>query len=257
MRLFNLLIIAACLLLPGMVCAEVFIDWRGDFYVEYSSQWYQVDDDVVRVFLSSQGVLPSEFDYDGMLAQKSQKMINEVPYLFISFYPIGNLNNRQIDSALAELSREHNKKYVAGSLRNDNIQFRYNRPVYDAELKTVAVLTKVGSGDIEKSVLEMRRFYDKGVAIFYCFVPRKVYLETLPELLGIMRSFSTENIDEVAQPDSARIVDISEREHQGLTDESRPEPGETDDGPSGQILIIVLAIMILLTVWFFVIKGKK
>ncbi len=257
MRLLNLIIMATCILLPGIVLAGVFIDWRGDFYVEYPDEWYQVDDDVVRVFLTSQGVQPDEFDYDGMLAQRSQKMINEVPYVFISFYPFGDFSKRQIDSALIEISREHDKEYVTGSLRADDVQFRYDRPVYDAELKTVAVLDKVGTGDLEKSVLEMRRFYEQGIVIFYCFVPRDIYLETLPTFLGIMRSFSTENIDELARPDSAKIVDISEREMQSSTGTDRPEPGQSDGTSSNALMIVVLAVAVLVVVWFFVVKAKK
>ncbi|MBN2226353.1 MAG: hypothetical protein JW763_03215 [candidate division Zixibacteria bacterium] len=257
MRLLNLLILATCILLPGIVLAGVFIDWRGDFYVEYPDEWYQVEDDVVRVYLTSQGVQPDEFDYDGMLAQRSQKMINEVPYMFISFYPFGEFSKRQIDSALVEISREHGKEYITGSLRTDDIQFRYDRPVYDAKLKTVAVLDKVGTDELEKSVLEMRRFYEQGIVVFYCFVPRDMYLETLPVLLGIMRSFSTENIDEMVRPDSAKIVDVSERERQKPAETERPEPGRTGGIPSTAIIIIILAVAVLLVVWFVIVKAKK
>ncbi|UCD18184.1 MAG: hypothetical protein JSV44_04535, partial [Candidatus Zixiibacteriota bacterium] len=128
MKLGDLIVIVVALTIPATLAAEVFIDWRGDFYVEYPDDWYQVDAEAVKVFLASQDVWPSEFDYDVMLAQKSQQLIFDVPYLFISFFPIGNLSGRQIDSALVVMSEEFGKKHTAGSLQAQKVQFRYRRP---------------------------------------------------------------------------------------------------------------------------------
>ena len=72
-----------------------------------------------------------------------------------------------------------------------------------------------------------------------------------------MRSFSTENIDELARPDSAKIVDISEREMQSSTGTDRPEPGQSDGTSSNALMIVVLAVAVLVVVWCFVVKAKK
>nr|MBN2277159.1 hypothetical protein [candidate division Zixibacteria bacterium] len=258
MKFFRIVTLICLILMPSFLTAEVFIDWKAGYYVEYPDSWYHVSYRTVNIFLQTQEINPDEFDYDAVLAMKSDKPFFEMPYIFLSFDPAGQLSDRQIDSVVNQLSKEYGRDYIEGSLTGTDRNFNLGQPVYDRKLRAIAVKGRVSSEYIDKILLEIRRFYDKGVAIFLCYAPKEMYEDVRPDFLSIFNSFSTRDLDKVAPKEEVKIVDVSQRELDDYDEEDFPEPGTKDLSSSGIILvlIIVLAIILLAAIIFFIFKRK-
>lgn len=260
MKCLKTVTLLAVLLWPSILAGEVFIDWKAGYYIEYPDDWYQVAYTTVDFFLASQNIDRRQFEYDAVLAQKSEKPFFEMPYAFLSYQPVGQLNSSQIDSVLRTISSEYGRKYVEGSLKSGVPKFNLSQPVYDKSLGAVVVKSRVTSEYTDKVLLEMWKFYEKGIAIFFCYAPKEMYNDARPIFLSILNSFSTRDVEKVASEDSVRVVDLSERELAPYDDSDFPEPGKKT-GMSARakrlIFILLLAVIAFGFVSVVVIKRKK
>jgi len=258
MKYFGILILAFLLVTPVLMADEPFINWRAGYYVMHPDDWYHVPYGTVNIFLSSQDITSNEFDYDAVLAMEDRKPFFEVPYIFLSHSPIGKLNQAQIDSVLNSIATEYGRKAVTSTLKQDR-NFNLQQPVYDDELKAVAVKTRVTSEYTDKVFLEITRFYEKGMVYFLCYAPKDMYKDARPIFISIMNSFSTKNIDKAAPQDSLKIVDLSDRTLSEYDESEFPEPKDDDSGGNWQryIFIFLLLIIVFSLVKLFVFKKKK
>lgn len=259
MRHLGKIILISLLIAPIALEAAVFINWRAGYHIEYPDEWYHVSYQTVNIFLASQNVNRSEFVYDAVIAKQSDAPFFKVPYIFLIFQPVGQLDDAQIDSVLQSISEEYSTEYVERSLKTGKTKFMLSRPVYDASLKAVATRSRVTSEFTDKMLLEIKKFYEKGIAIFLCFAPKEMYNDAEPIFISILNSFSTKDLEEVAPKDSAKIVDLSERELSTYDESDFPEPGEEkgmSDRTKQTIFLFVLAIIAFGLVRLFIIRKK-
>ncbi|SYZ73879.1 exported hypothetical protein [Candidatus Zixiibacteriota bacterium] len=259
-RISFFLIFAAMSLISCSVRAGVFVDWQADFYVTYPDDWQQVPYSSVSVYLQSQGIDPKTLNFDGALSQKSDKPFFMGPHMFIAHYPVGRLNQRQIDSVLAEMTAaSESGKYVEGSLSAPKVQFYEKQPLYDRAMNAVAVATFLKAPGVDMITLEVRKFYEKGVAVFIGYGPRENYNDIQPIFLNIIKSFSTKDLDKVAPKESLKVVDLANRQMPEPTDLQKAGGGK--EGGFGRsstlILIIVLVIAVIVVAWFLARKKKS
>jgi len=258
MKKLILLTLLFLLIIPVVSADESFINWRAGYYVMYPDDWYHVSYRTVNIFLTSQDITFDEFDYDAVLALMGDKPFFEMPYIFLSHVPVGKFSETQIDSAVASIARGYGRMVVNSSLKEDRV-FNLNQPVYDSELKTLAVKSRVTSEYTDKMLLEITRFYEKGIAFFLCYAPKEMYNDARPTFLKIMNSFSTKDIDKLASKDSLKVVDLSERELAGYDESEFPEPDSKNTRTNWQryIFIFLLLILVFGLVGLFVFRKKK
>jgi hypothetical protein len=258
MKQVKVIFLILILLMPAVLFGKAFVNWRAGYHITYPDDWHHVPYRTVNIFLASQDVSKAEFDYDAVLAMESDKPFFEVPYIFISTEPVGPLSNSQIDSVLKSISKEYGSEYFEGSLKND-IKFSLSRPVYDKSLRAFAVKSRMTSEFTDKILLEMRRFYDGGIAIFLCYSPKEMYLDARPALITMLNSFSTENLEKAVPKDSLKIVDLSERELSTYDDSDIPEAGRSKglSDKTRRIIFIILLVAFILVLIGFVIKKRR
>lgn len=246
------------LIIPVLSADESFVNWRAGYYVMHPDDWYHVSYRTVNIFLTSQEITSEEFDYDAVLAQKGDKPFFDMPYIFLSHVPVGKFSEAQIDSAVNSIARGYGRKVVSSTLKEDRV-FNLNQPIYDSDLKTIAVKSRVTSEYTDKILLEITRFYENGIAYFLCYSPRDDYNDARPIFISIMNSFSTKDIDKLAPPDSLKVVDLSERELAGYDESEFPEPDSKSTGSNWQryIFIFLLLIIVFSLVKLLVFRKKK
>jgi hypothetical protein len=254
-----LLIFGILAILPAGLLAGTFIDWRGGFYVTYPDDWFHVPYNTVNIFLQTQDIDLTKFDYDAVLSLKTDKPFFVGPYVFIALSQSAELSSAQIDSILRSMSQSYGKPYVEGSLSKTEIVFRYDQPVYDRQTKTVAVASIIRSEYGEKVQLEIRKFYENGTAFFMCYSPTDVYLQYKPVFLGIANSFSTKDLDQVAPKENFKVVDLSQRTDagpgpRGSSSDNDDSSGDSSHSITNYVLLPLAIIAILLIV---IVKKMK
>ncbi len=259
-KFYTLLLAAALILAASSVSGKIYVDWNGEYYIEYPDEWSEVPYRAVDIFLVSQNISPLEFSYSVVISEESGQPYFSNAYLFISAYPIGEFSGREIDSILKVMSDSYESQYIKGSLADTVRRFRPGQPVYDEKQKVIAVFDHITGAVTDKVLLELRKFYEKGVVIFYCYAPIQKFDSVRPKFLSILNSFSIENLDRFSKSsDSVKIVDLSERQPAEYED-TRPEPhsgGNTTDRFSGSAFKIILAIAILIALIYTIAKNKR
>jgi hypothetical protein len=259
--IFLAMIIAALLVVPSALTGNTFVDWRGGFYVSYPEDWFHVPYSTVDIFLQTQGVDPSQFDFDAVLAKKTDRPFFQEPYVFITLNADWQLSGREIDSVLKSISAQYGKDYVEGSLKTADLVFTFNRPVYDRSLNAVAVVRPITTDVANKISMEIRKFYEKGVAVFLCYAPSEMYEANKPIFISMLNSFSTKDLDKVAPKESLKVVDLSQRQSSaaGQAESESGGDGTNTSGGNKTMIILLIVLVVLgagiLSIW--VNKKKK
>ncbi len=235
---------------------QTFVDWRGSFHFQYPDDWYEVDYRQVNIFLGMQGVSMDEFDYDVALAAKDRMPFWETVYVFVSSYTIGKLTDAEIDSALKDISSEYGTTCRHGKWSAGEYGLDLTTPVYDKSIRAVAVRDIFRGEPVNKMLLQMRVFHDRGIAVFNCYAPDSIYHDVEKEFFKLATSLSTENLHNVAPKESTQIVDLSQRDIQKPLD-SEPAKTETASKPASGWLIIVLGLVILAAACYIILNKKK
>ncbi|UCD95099.1 MAG: hypothetical protein JSU69_03345, partial [Candidatus Zixiibacteriota bacterium] len=175
MKYYGYIFLILLLFLSATAMAAVFVNWRAGYHVTYPEDWYHVPYRTVNFFLTSQDIYPTDFDYDAVLAKESDDAFYKVPYIFLTFLPTGELKPAQIDSVVQALSEEYGRSYKEGSLTSGDRPFALDMPIYDRSFRAVAVKARITSETTDKYFLEMRKFYEKGIAVFLCYAPKARY----------------------------------------------------------------------------------
>jgi hypothetical protein len=257
-QLLNILL--AFLILGTVISAsEIFVNWRAGYYVEMPDDWYHVPYSTVNIFLQTQDVNSYLFDYDAVIAWDNGKPFFESAYIFLVFHETGQLNETQIDSVLKVVESDYETKVTEGSLESGSKTFRLKKPVYDKSRYMVAVKDRITSEHADKYMMEIRKFYEKGVAVFLCYAYKEFYNDVQPIFVDIVNSLSTEDLESVAPRDSIQVVDVTDKELTKYSDEDRPSPG-SDEGLSGSMKTwfssILVALVVVLIVRIIIRKKK-
>jgi hypothetical protein len=242
---------AIILICASFAVTETFVNWRGGYHITYPDDWRKVAYGSVNFFLSSQDISVYEFDYDAVISKKSDQPFFEMPYIFISHEFVEQLNNQRVDSILGTLTGEYKGRYKKISDLPGDMGFGLSKPIFVESIRTLIIKSRVTSEHIDKILLEMWRFHDKGIAIFLCYSPKEMYEESRPIFLDILRSFSTENLEEMAPKDSFEVVDLSQREASKYDESDFPPPG-SEAGLSGESrrawLFVGLGVVVLVII---------
>lgn len=253
-----LVVFIIALAVPGAFADEVFINWAAEYYVSMPDDWYHVPYSTVSIFLESQNVSMAEFIYDAVIAKKSDRPFFEVPYIFLIHHPVGELSDPQIDSVLKEVSQDYESEIKNMILDSGDKTLSLNKPVYDQSRKMVAVKSRFSTEFVDKYMLEIRKFYEKGVAIFLCYAAKEDYNDAQPIFAGIVNSLSTQNLSDVAPKDSAQFVDVTKKERSKYDEDDFSEPGKGGlSSSSGRILMIIAGIIVVGVIIGFIAKRKK
>ena len=215
----------------------------ANYTISYSDDWYRVPYGAVTQFLEMQEVTDSTFNYSVVLASRENQRFYLGPYLFILFEPTGRLDKDQMDLALQAVSAEYGQPYVTDLIDNKAGKFEDNQPVYDSTINAVVTKSTVRFAGSYKTLLEIKKFYEKGIAIFLCYTPTDLYAANEKIYLDILRSFkyiSDGSYDAASKP---KIVDVAART-------------QDEDSFWGSLLSYILGIvLIILAVIIWKIKN--
>lgn len=213
-KTLSFLFVLTCLvaLLPGYTAAESYVSLNGDFYITYPDDWYQVDYNTVDYYLYNVQADRESFQYEAVLAERKAVPFYNGNYLILTLDLVGKLDNRQIDSLLADLDStfgDNKQIYPPGNLLSD---LKPGTIYYDRANKTITMLNDIeDSSQVVKKNIWLLKIYDKGIANFYFYSPDSVYEASKPIFNDIVSSFSTENIEQAIPREDLKMADVNRK----------------------------------------------
>ena len=187
--------VVAVLALASLAGAASYVSLNGGFYVDYPDSWRQVDYETVDYFLSQAGANPQAYNYEAVLAASDSGAFYEQEYVILRIDTVGELSRRQMDSTAADLAGVYDEELAFVSLGGTLDNLRAGRPVLDHDKRLFVRLSELeGTDGGQQRDLYMVRFYERGLAHFYCFAPDSTFEQVRSEFYNIARSLSTEDI---------------------------------------------------------------
>jgi hypothetical protein len=216
---------------------QYFVSYRGEFSIQYPDDWKQVEYNVVDAYLAARQVDASAFRYEAVLASADADPFYTGAYVIVTVDTRGGaMSDSQIDSTLNTLARQFGKgiKYSPVGDLLTNVQSE--TPGYDRAEKMVSIPNRITDrGEAFKRNLVIMKFYDKGIASFYCYAPDSVFDQHVDDFRSIATSLETENYRDKAPREEVRVADV-----------------DTEGGGLGVIFWLLIAIagmLILVVVW--------
>jgi len=245
-------IVTAALLLmmisSSVVLAENYVSWTGGFYVTLPDDWEQVDYQTVDAFLISNQAGSDVLDYDAAFAPSRSIPFFTANYMILTVDTVGELTQTQIDSVLNQMRKTFGrdiKYYPVADFLSD---LKSNAPSYDADNKLITVVSDiVQQGQATKKLMNMIKFYERGLATFYFYSPDSLFDQSKDIFKDIVQSFSTEDIEAAAGQQEVRVADIDSEE---IIEES-------ENGDSLPIVLYIVPISILIVIIIIAARKKR
>ncbi len=249
MKLKIIILLAVCCLASFVsVSAKTFVSLNGGFYIDYPEDWKQIDYDLVNIFLARNNAGKSIMNYEAVFAPDDANPFFGKEYFIISLDKTGPLNDKQIDSVLNILSTSYGKDIKYFPVADVLTDMKSTEPNYDKKNKVVSILNDiVQNGQLIKKHLIMMKFYDQGIATFYCYSPDSTFDKNKLIFGNILDSFGTENIQDKLPKEEVKIADL-------------PNKTETYGSPmenKSYLLIISIGLVVLVIIIIYLNKQKK
>ncbi len=222
------------------VDAADYVCWEGGFHITYPDYYRQVDYYTVDAFLKAQGVDEKALDYEAVFADSSSRPFFDGEYFLMAVETYEQFGPEEVDSVLESYRHNFGTGVRHAPLATYLATPSHNIPYYDAEMGVIAVTNDVKRGDqILKRGMVVQRMYRKGIASFFFYAPDSLFdRHTIAVIDTVIRSFSMENLEQVAPKEEVKVADLS-----GIDTTSKPP---SDDGTAKRTFIGVPAFTVVL-----------
>lgn len=234
-------------LMAGGLQAATYVSLNGEFYITYPDDWEQIDFNTVDLFLRRSSAEPFMFDYDAVLAPSASSPFFSGDYVILTVDKSGKLTSAQIDSVLEILSSTFTAGITYTSSENLTADIESDVPRYDRERKIVSVLNDIYQGqEAVKKNLMLMRFYDKGIATFYCYSTDSLFESSRQVFENMVASLSSENIEQIIPREQVKVADIKV-----------DAEGRVKRDKSWTMLYLAIAVFVLLVLAAVFMKFRK
>lgn len=223
---------------PESEFTNSYVSLNGNFYILYPSEWHQIPFTEVDRYLDSKKAGRPIYDYDAVFAPKESNPYYSGSYLIMTIEPVGNLSDKQIDSVLKDLSQNFGRGIKYFPVANFMADLKTDSPNYDKATKTVSIYNKIVQNEASiKNSLIIMKFYDFGIATFYCYALGDNFDNDKEIFNKIVASLSTEDIKSKLPKEQVKVADI---------DPDKKSYGNDDDSSKTAIYISLGVILFIL-----------
>jgi len=213
---FGQVALLACFLFAAVFISSAsaweYVSFSGKFKISLPEGWQRVDFRAVDLALQQSRADRAALTYEAVFSPEEGLRFTDVAYVILTLDTIGDVSTIGKDSLL---------KYAAGALgeRPQDIReadlmtnLESTAPVFDPVRKTVSIFTDVSEpGEAGKKNLLVLKFYNRGIASFYCYAPDSLFAESKPVFAAIVNSFTTENLETTVAGKDVKVADLKSR----------------------------------------------
>lgn len=191
LRLASLLVLALVCLAAMSASAGQYYSLEGNFTISYPDPWYQVDYQTVDYHMSKAGTVTDIPAYEAVFSADRTLAFYETGYVILALDTIGAMTPRRIDSLLGGWETTFDQPVRNQALSTPLPDDIANVPCYDREHSLAWVLLDAGAPSAPPiHNLVALRFFERGVASFYCYSPDVRFGRDLPVFLQMLGSFT-------------------------------------------------------------------
>lgn len=190
--IFTIGVVAILLIGAISLSAEEFKSVNGKFRIAYPPSWMQVDYRTADYYISQSS---GKVDYEAAFMDRAAPAFFDGNYLILTIDTVGELTDKQVDSAVVSLAAELSRKIVEVSAEEFMTSGDISILAYDTTNQAVAVVSQVVIGqDYPKKNILVSKFYNRGVANLYFYSAETEFDNSLLLFKQIFATFSTENV---------------------------------------------------------------
>ncbi|MFH2048283.1 MAG: hypothetical protein ABIJ12_02465 [bacterium] len=209
--IFLSMILIILLCISAQAEPKRYISFNGEFYFDYPEDWVQLDPRLVDHFLQLNKAGKTTLDYEAAFCPTVSDPFWSGPYFIVSIDTVGDLSEKQIDSVLNNLSKSFGfgiKYFPVADFMTD---LKSNTPSYDRDQKVITIINDIYEKQkLLKRHLYAMKFYEKGIATFYCYAPDSIFDKSIVIFQDVLQSFKSGDIESVLPKEKLEIADIDE-----------------------------------------------
>ncbi len=246
-----LLVLLALVILSGFSFAQTdssttnsYVSLKGNFSIDYPSDWKQIPFVEFDAYLASKRAGRPIYDYDAVFAATESDKFYLGSYFIISLDLGGKYTDKQIDSTLKDLAEDFGNDVKYFPVANFKADMESDAPSYDKATKTVSIYNKIVQNEQSiKNSLILMKFYDFGLATFYCYGIGDEFEKDVDLFNNVVASLSSEDIKSKLPKQQFKVADI---------DTSKNIYSDSDDDSSNVAIYVSLGVVL-----FIVLMRKR
>jgi hypothetical protein len=224
-----------------------YISFNGEFYFDYPEDWMQIDHRLVDHFLQLNKAGKTTLDYEAAFCPIVSDPFWSGPYFIFSTDTVGDLNQRQIDSVINNLSKSFGEGIKYFPVADFMTDLKSNAPSYDQDQKIITIINDIyEKQELLKRHLYAMKFYEKGIATFYFYAPDSIFDNSTKIFNEVLQSFSSGDLDAVLPKEKLEIADLDEndinKESVGIDDV------DEDSLSTGSMIAIFVALLVVMII---------
>ena len=248
-----LLILLSVFVAPTPARAErTFVSLKGGFHVAYPDNWRKVDYNEVDMYLMANRADQAVFKYEALLSGRDARPFYRGTYIIITFDSLGRLSDTQVDSVLLTLETKFGQNVKYFPVADFLTELQTDEPSYDAEHKLISIVSDISERQeaLKKHML-MMKFFENGIANFYCYAPDSAFETMKSEFNKIALSLSTDDLDAALERQtSIDMAPLGGGDVGGGIDTGE-EPMDMT------VILLIIAIVVVLVAVLILIKQRK
>lgn len=201
--------LAAALCLTGAAAAENYVNWGSEYYFTIPDDWRQIERFNVDNFLNLHGKDPASVQYDVFVCPKDADPFYSKAYVFVTSDTLAN-SVALMDSVFAGMKSDFDAEVRRVGGEGPISRLKSRAPTLDRQTNTLRMVSDLNAQGQDQVLTLVMKFYEKGIATFYCYTTSALYDEFEPQFRAITESFSDENLEGAAPQSAVKVVDIAE-----------------------------------------------
>lgn len=231
---------------------RTFVSLKGGFHVTYPDNWRKVDYNEVDMYLMANRAGQAVFDYEAVLSAHDARPFFRGTYVIITFDSLGQLSDTQIDSVLETYASKFGQDVKYFPVADFLTDLKTDEPSYDKDHKLVSIVSDISERqEALKKHLLMLKFFENGIANFYCYAPDSVFETMKTEFNRIALSLSTEDLDAALERQTSVDMAPKGSAEGGGSVATGEEPMDTS------IILLIIAIVVVLIAVLVLLKQRK
>ena len=249
-----------CMILIVLLCFSAqaepkrYISFNGEFYFDYPDDWVQLDSRLVDHFLQLNKAGKTTLDYEAAFCPIASDPFWSGPYFIVSIDTAGNLSEKQIDSVLNNLSKLFGSGIKYFPVADFMTDLKSNTPSYDRDQKVITIINDIyEKQELLKRHLFAMKFYEKGIATFYCYAPDSIFDKSTVIFQDVLQSFTSGDIESVLPKEKLEIANLDESD---VNKKSVPTDNK-ESSNSGSLIAIYSGLFVVILIVIIRAKKKK
>lgn len=225
--------------------AENYVNWGKGYYVSIPEDWRQIERFNVDNFLRFHGNDPTASPYDAFFCPVDATPFYSKAYVFVNAELMEN-SIALADSIRLVMEAEFDQMVNELADSSAVTKMKSRKPVYDSKGKTITMVSDMRTGDQDQTMMLIVKFYNQGIATFYCYTTSEMFDIYRPVFERIRDGFGDEDLDAAAEAEPVKMAKIENASGSSIDGDESSD--DSDDSSGGAVWVPFIGLAIILVI---------